>query len=354
MSTPHTEYWLDEVLPRQTRLTQAIVTITENILRANQIEYLAVTGRTKSRQAAVEKIKRKNYASPRTQLTDMSGVRIVVYFESDVRRVSELIESTFEIDKKNSLNKDDLLSPNQIGYRSVHFVCTLGKERDVLPEFCGLGGLQFEFQVRTVLQHAWAELAHDRNYKFSGKLPRDLERKLYLYAGILEVADKGFNELSRDIDQYATDIKSRTMHGDLNIEVTSLSLDAFVNLWAVKNKITLNDAAFQKDLGELIRELNQFGIHTLGELNDIIPKNYSEFVFRECDRTTIYGAVRDWMLLSDWRRFKRDVAFNWFLDSKKPFDRVFDAQELREFSEAFNFEWSSSYHVTEFDDTLEG
>ena len=82
-----------------------------------------------------------------------------------------MITGSFNIDEKNSLDKKILLASDQIGYRSVHFVCDLGAQRSGLPEFKDLGGLKFEIQVRTVLQHAWAELAHDRNYKFSGTLP---------------------------------------------------------------------------------------------------------------------------------------------------------------------------------------
>lgn len=83
-----------------------------------------------------------------------------------------MITGSFNIDEKNSLDKKILLASDQIGYRSVHFVCDLGAQRSGLPEFKDLGGLKFEIQVRTLLQHAWAELAHDRNYKFSGTLLR--------------------------------------------------------------------------------------------------------------------------------------------------------------------------------------
>lgn len=35
-------------------------------------------------------------------------------------------------------------------------------------------GLYCEVQIRSLLQHAWAEIEHDRNYKFSGILPKEL------------------------------------------------------------------------------------------------------------------------------------------------------------------------------------
>lgn len=273
------------------------------------------------------------------QLTDLSGIRIVVYFETDVGRVSKVIREAFDVDERHSINQEELLSPNQTGYRSFHFVCELGNSRSGLPEFVGLGGLKFEFQVRTVLQHAWAELAHDRNYKFSGKLPRELERRLFLYAGMLEIADRGFDELSREIDLYVIKLRDQTSHGDLAVEVTSLSLKTFVDLWAEKNSIRIEGPTVKSDLSDLVRELNQFGVHTLAELQAIIPPTYVDIVHKTNYETTIHGYVRDWMLIHDWRRFRRDVSINWLISrDSELFSEVFYENEFEEFASAFKWE----------------
>ena len=47
----------------------------------------------------------------------------------------------------------------------------------MLPEMKLFSGIPFEIQVRTILQHAWAEFAHDRNYKFRGVLPDVIARR---------------------------------------------------------------------------------------------------------------------------------------------------------------------------------
>ena len=60
-------------------------------------------------------------------------------------------------------------------------------------------------QIRTVLQHAWAEYEHDIRYK--GTIPEehvpDLDRRFTLAAGLLELADREFSEI-RDRLQAAT------------------------------------------------------------------------------------------------------------------------------------------------------
>lgn len=332
-------FWLDAVLPRHERLTSAVVAITENLLRAKHIDYLAVTGRTKNTQSSIDKVKRKGYKDPSVQLTDLSGIRIILYFESDVAKACQLIEEAFNVDWGNSLNKDALLSTDQIGYRSSHYVCDLGEQRAALPEFAGLSKLKFEFQVRTVLQHAWAELAHDRNYKFSGKLPREIERQLFLYAGMLEIADKGFNELSTKIDNYIKAVAEKSARGDLSTEINSVSLEQFVEEWCKTNGIRFEPHNFSKDdYREIVKELDQFGITTLAELNDIIPENYVEALKIEDQREyTLHGYVRDWMLIYDWRKYLGNVDFDWtvFSDDKELFSNFFSNAELEEFFGAF-------------------
>lgn len=305
--------WLDATLPKHELLAGSVASITENLLKSNNIDYLAVTSRVKDSESTLKKIKRKNYKDPSRELTDLSGVRVIVFFESGVERVSDLIREAFNVDDENSSNKDAALSVNQIGYRSVHFVCDLGAKRAGLPEYEGLEGLKFEFQVRTVLQHAWAELAHDRNYKFSGKLPKAVERKLYLYAGMLEIADKGFDELSREIDSYIEAVQREVGAGDLDMEINSINLSEFIDEWSRRSNFTLEHLDLKDGLGDLVEELRLFGVSNLAQLNDLIPSDYVKRLAEFKVTTTIYGVVRDWMLISDWQRYQQEVPVRWRL-----------------------------------------
>jgi len=335
MSDVKIDTWLEQTLPLHSRLTESVVAIVENLLKSKKIDYLAVSGRTKTKNSVIEKVARKGYRNPAEQLTDLSGIRIIVFFESAISDVSELINQAFSVDQDNSLNQDSLLSADQIGYRSVHFVCDIGPERASLPEFEELAGLKFEFQVRTVLQHAWAELAHDRKYKFSGKLPKRVERQLYLYAGMLEIADQGFDEVSKSIDRYIEDLEKKSSQGDLNVEIDSISLESFVHDWAHRNGIELE--GIRGSVDDLISELNAFGVYRLEDLAKIIPEKYSEVYKSVGHETNIFGAVRDWMLMHDWRRFERDVPYNWVIETEDSdlFEHFIAEDELSEFYETF-------------------
>lgn len=346
MNTTECEKWLSCDLPRHKLLATSVSSIMENLLRTNSVDYLTVTSRVKDLSSAMQKVKRKNYKDPTRQLTDLSGIRVIVFFESEIEKVSNLIRAAFFVDEANSSNKHASLSVNQIGYRSVHFVCELGEGRAALPEYNGLGGLKFEFQVRTVLQHAWAELAHDRNYKFSGKLPSDLERKLYLYAGMLELADKGFGELSREIDAYVEEVQREVGAGDLDMEINSINLLGFVEEWVRKNNLALEHIEMRDGLGDLVEELRLFGVRTLSELNDLIPQDYALRLAQVGSGSTVYGFVRDWMLIRDWRRYSRDVPLRWSMghpdDEENAVVRLYlNEEESIKFFRAFGVDYGS-------------
>ena len=164
--------WLERIVPLHRRLTDVTVELVRSLLDSNGVPYLSVNGRTKSIESINEKLKRKSYKSPKTQMTDVSGIRIITYLESQVEQALAVMRTAFEIDESNSLDRKKILGFDRVGYRSAHLVCTLGNIRSSLLEYKDFKLLKFEIQIRTVLQHAWAELAHDRTFKFSPGLPR--------------------------------------------------------------------------------------------------------------------------------------------------------------------------------------
>lgn len=308
--------WLSQVHPKFENLSTSVENIIKSLLVKEGVDFLSVTSRTKSIDGCLEKIDRKSYQNPESRMTDISGVRVILFFESDIKKVSNILENAFRVDADNSLDQDSLLSANQMGYRSVHYVCDVGPMREELPEFEALAGLKFEVQIRTVLQHAWAELAHDRQYKFAGTLPRHLERKLYLYAGMLEVADKGFSELSADIDAYAQKVSIGTESGDLSFEINSVSVDEFVNGWANKSGYPLRKLSSGHDgINELLGEIRDFGVNSLDDLANTIPDNYTKIAKLHREHSTVLGLVRHWMMISDPERFLESVDPNWVIDA---------------------------------------
>ncbi|MDN4628644.1 GTP pyrophosphokinase [Erwinia sp. PsM31] len=307
--------WIDESLPKFELLGKHVAFIVENLLQQNGIDYLSVSYRTKTKEGVIEKIGRKNYKNPIEELTDISGVRVILYLESDIGKVSDVIKSTFNIDFKNSVDNEGRLSSDKVGYRSVHYVCDIGEKRNALKEYEYISGLTCEIQVRTMLQHAWAELTHDRNYKLGTNLPLQIQRKINLFSGMLEIADEGFSEIVNSIEEYKESIRNNDLEQLFSQEINSINLFKFVQ--EITKDIGLNLEPV-KDWGgsttkDVIDELKYSELDDFKLIADAIPDNYVEVCNEYFPENNIYGFLRDIMLIKNFDGLSRKEPLNWAL-----------------------------------------
>ena len=170
-----------------------------------------VQTRPKSITSFAEKIVRKwpKYHDPLNQLTDLCGGRIITHTQRQVRDICKLIEEHFLIDWDNSVDVKQRLKPSEFGYLSVHYIIqfkpedTLHKEYDVvIPE--EVKGLKAEIQVRTILEHAWANLYHEWVYKNEFEVPKKMQREMAGIAARLEAADNSFSGVQEELKNYYT------------------------------------------------------------------------------------------------------------------------------------------------------
>ena len=305
--------WLEETLPKHERLTPLVVSLIKNSMRTRAIDYLDVVGRTKSHEGAREKIERKAYKRPQDELTDLSGIRVITYFDSQIQQISRLIRELFVVDETNSSDRKINLGRDRVGYRSVHFVCTLGVARSGLLEYAEISSLVFEIQLRTVLQHAWAELTHDRSYKFAQALPEHIERKLNLYAGLLEIADGAFDEISKEVDDYAEKLKKAQPVDVLPEPINSLSVLQFLrNLNSalhIPGRVTsLRD---EKPIASIIHELSDFGLESIADLHSLINNEFVDAYKKSGLLEGASGFLRSAMLFADPEHYLKNVDRDW-------------------------------------------
>ena len=140
------------------------------------------------------------YDNPQKQITDLAGVRIVTYLKTDIDAIKKIIERLFTIDVDNSGDKIDAMSDNEIGYLSMHYIVSL---KEITFETSKFKDYKCEIQIRTILQDAWAQIFHDRQYK--GILndvcySYEIKRKTSLIAGALELIDNQITDLVSEYD----------------------------------------------------------------------------------------------------------------------------------------------------------
>jgi putative GTP pyrophosphokinase len=199
-------------------------------LRSVGIEVLAIESRTKKFDSLCDKALRKHYHSPLDSTEDICGIRIICYYPSDVEPVCQVLEEELEV--KKSVDKADLQAPGEFGYLSRHLVVAPNEHWLKTPSYKGLGGLRAEIQVRTLFQHAWAELSHELSYKREDQVPRQFRRKLNQLSAMLENLDDQFDELharKADYGKAVLEEASRSGEFDVAQELNIDTLRAFLD-----------------------------------------------------------------------------------------------------------------------------
>lgn len=181
--------------------TEQYLKLVTGLLDEAGINYLSITARTKSVDSFAMKANRRApdgtpmYSDPLVEITDQVGLRVITYLREDVDAVANLLAEEMRL-----LDDQDMglqtARQGRWGYASRHLLF-------------GIGGEQYpaSIQVRTVLQHAWAEFEHDVRYK--GSIPAEhvseLDRRFTLAAGLLELADREFTEIRERLRQTMSD-----------------------------------------------------------------------------------------------------------------------------------------------------
>ncbi len=160
-----------------------------------------IESRCKGVDEFVEKTGRKGYRDPLTEMTDLIGLRVIMYYDADVTFAAGLIEQELLVDPALSVDWRVPGDRSHFGYASKHLICTLNERRAELSEWRLFAGIRVEIQFRTVLQHAWAVVSHQLGYKSDPGLAPDGERRLNRIAALLEEADQGFEDIRAGEDQ---------------------------------------------------------------------------------------------------------------------------------------------------------
>ena len=213
----------------------------KELLEQQQIKFQAIEFRGKSITSFTDKVKRegKNYNDPIKEITDLAGVRIILYYLDDIDRIIEILNQEFEIDDKNSVDKKEELQFDQFGYLSIHKVISLRPNRSELPEWKIYSDFKCEIQIRTLLQHTWASISHTLQYKNEADIPHEIRRELHRLSGLLELADEEFFKIKNKRLKISSNIETALINKNLNIKVNLDSLLQFSKISGEYEKIAL-------------------------------------------------------------------------------------------------------------------
>ena len=264
-----------ERLPELVTAAASAVALLGSILDEAGINYLTIDGRAKSVPSFAEKATRTAagrplYPDPLSDIGDQLGIRVITYVRDDVEAVAALLAEQLTVRDDRDFG-ELTASEGRFGYASRH----LQVEID---------GRVVQVQLRTVLQHAWAEFEHDIRYK--GTVPAEhaseFDRRFTLAAGLLELADQEFAAI-RDRLRGAAPAGA----GDDDPRIAPSELAAFL-------AGQYDDAGWSRTdhyswISGLLLEL---GITTLDELAEVLRSTDEAAIRARMDYRYPPGAVR--------------------------------------------------------------
>lgn len=246
------------------------------------INYLSITARTKSVESFAAKAARvvdghRLFSDPLVEITDQVGLRVITYLREDVGAVATLLGDEMRLLDDRDMGLETARE-GRWGYASRHLL--VGVEGEQQPA---------SIQVRTVLQHAWAEFEHDIRYK--GSIPAehapDLDRRFTLAAGLLELADREFTAIRERLRVTMTDEEVADDGSETDPRIATPVLATYLgNRYA--------DAGWSRTdhYGWISGLLLELGITSLDELTTVLDGVDDEAVNRAMGYRYPAGAVR--------------------------------------------------------------
>lgn len=260
--------------------------LIHSLIKLNSINIHQLTFRLKELDSLEKKIDRKGGKySGLTDITDVLGCRIVTYFDDDVDKIAAIIDKEFLVDWDNSVDKRKL-DFDKFGYLSLHYVVELKRDRLKLTEYKGFKNIKFEIQIRSILQHSWAEIEHDIGYKGEFSIPDNAKRSFSRIAALLELADQEFVRLKDVLNQYEKSVPEVV---NLSPETSKINNATLTFLLKNNDIIKSLDAEIAKDLNidldfendfisDLSAKLNNAGFNFVDEYITYAKENFKEIV----------------------------------------------------------------------------
>ncbi|MBP5663078.1 MAG: hypothetical protein J6X16_02255 [Bacteroidales bacterium] len=285
----HTDELLTQyrnLLPVFEKMAEVIPERLKDFFEEAGIIVAAVEHRVKTESSLTGKLQLKGekYQSI-YDITDVVGIRVISFYNDDVDKVASVLERLFEIDWENSIDKRKAHEIDSFGYLSLHYICRIPESAYSVPGHPELNKIRFEVQMRTVLQHAWANMNHDTGYKSGVEIPNVYKRNLSRLAGMLELVDDEFSRIRQELADYRRQVQKLVASGNLDeVPLDGDSFKSYLQIGpfdALMYRIaSINQAEIQPvDLSNFLPLFKAMGFHTLGDINKLI-KEYSEAAYQ--------------------------------------------------------------------------
>ncbi len=230
----------------------------EDVYRLQQVK-----ARAKQPASLLKKLEERHIAATATlenDIKDLAGCRIIFYTNGDVTRFinSGIIEQNFEVLEVKIYHPGRAVEDAAQPYVANHYIVKLRPERIALPEYARFAGMRCEIQIHTILNHAWAEMAHDTIYHapalgdFGGKAFDGIKSRMQKVARkYLLPAGYEFQKITSDFQRL---IEGKALFDDDALEAIVEAVDNNVRAEAIET-FAENVLPFYDDLQTVYPEI---------------------------------------------------------------------------------------------------
>lgn len=247
----------------------------------------------------------KNYTNPYEEIEDKVGARFVVLLLDDINLICNIVENSelWQFDPCKHFIKDREEQPLLFTYQSVHYILRPKSKIEYESTIIDTS-IPCELQIRTLLQHAHAELTHDAIYKAKKRIQPKVHRTVAKSMALIETTDDFFSQVTKQLN-----------HGPLEDHHIIEKLDSiYLRMTSIrsvhqKSSIAIWDEFEQLIDSNLVGKIEGFFSNPDYDfLSNRIRDNYNDnILYQQSTVLFIY-----WMLKNKKRRLLQD----WPLDFK--------------------------------------
>jgi putative GTP pyrophosphokinase len=189
---PMYKAWADFVL---SKIESGLLNLLDGS-KAKYDEYvkIAPSSRIKTTDSLLTKAfvrKKDKYKNPYQEITDKAGIRFVVLLTQQLDQLSSIVDhhQAWTYSKDKEFDDWKTSDPRMFDYQSVHYIVR-AKKNFIYQGINIDKGTPCEVQLRTLLQHAYAELAHDTIFKGNIDASPTVKRCFAKSMALMETTDE--------------------------------------------------------------------------------------------------------------------------------------------------------------------
>lgn len=160
--------------------------------------------RLKTEESALKKYDRWEVLESVKEMHDLVGARFVVLLRTDLEIIESVIKgfAGWSTSSVRHFEDDVDEDPEVFDYQSIHLLIK-GSCGTTINEHILSDDVTCEIQVRTMMQHAYAELCHDKIYKNFRAIPPSARRLVARSMALMETTDSIFCQTAEQLEEVA-------------------------------------------------------------------------------------------------------------------------------------------------------